>query len=368
MMGSWRIGAFRVPVTYAAALAVALGAVMSYGVASAYAAGTSPKAGRSIAVSVPPDPVSLKPGQVGRLHLRVVNPGPTPVRVTIEGRGLTLGDQGKIAIDKTSDPLWDHRVLFPSHPITIAAVGYKNLSVKVHMPKHLSPDLYFLGFVVTPIPDSTKGITVINQIGGFFTINIPGPRDRRLAANLELPGWSILGFHVFLGTELNGILHIQNIGKTAVQFWGETDTTATGGSPGQMRIPISLIPSLRERTYIVTGKPAWPIGFVHMQVRIVYPTTTETTTTQIVFTRTNLVINPLVFVVLAVFVMVAIWRRVRVRRRKAALGHATQPRHGFAFRSHRRRTVGSQQPMFRDLHGAGAPSWNLSSTPLRRDP
>jgi hypothetical protein len=342
---------------------------MSFGAVSAHAAGALPKSGRAIAVSVPPDPVSLKPGQVGLLHLRVVNPGPTRVRVTVVGRGITLGDEGRIAIDKTPDPFWDKRVHFPSHPITIPAVGYKNLSVRVHMPKSLSPDLYFLGFVVTPIPDSTKGVTVINQIGGFFTIDIPGPRDRHLTANLELPGWSIFGFHVFLGTELNGILHIHNVGHTAVRFWGETDTTATGGSPGQMRIPISLIPSLRERTYIVTGKPSWPIGFVHTQVRIVYPTTTETTTTEIVFTRTNLVINPLVFVVLAMLVMVAIWRRVRARRRKAALGHATEPRHGFAFRLHRRRRpAGTQQPVFRDIHGAGAASWNLSSEPLPWDP
>jgi hypothetical protein len=355
-------------VTYAAALAVAFGAATSFG-ASAYAANASPKTGRAIAVSVPPDPVSLRAGQVGLLHMRVVNPGPKRVVVTIEGRGITLGNEGKIAIDKTPDALWDKRVHFPSHPITIPAVGYKNLTVKVHMPKSLSPDLYFLGFVVTPIPNSTKGIAVINQIGGFFTINIPGPRDRRLAANLELPGWSIFGFHVFFGTELNGILHIHNIGHTAVRFWGETDTTATGGSPGQMRIPISLIPSLRERTYIVTGRPAWPIGFVHTQVRIVYPTTTETTTTEIVFTRSNLVINPLVFVVLAMVVMVAIWRRVRAKRRKAALGHSTQPRHGYAFRSHHQgRAAQPQQPVFRDLHGAGAASWNLSSEALRRDP
>ena len=278
-MGSWRIGALRTPVIYSVTLAVALGAAMSFGAASANAAGTA-NAGRAIAVSVPPDPVSLKAGQVGLLHMRGRQPGAEARRVTIVGRGITLGDEGKIAIAKTPDPLWGRRVHFPSHPITIPAVGYKNLSVKVHMPKSLSPDLYFLGFVVTPIPNSTKGITVINQIGGFFTINIPGPHDRRLAANLELPGWSIFGFHVYFGTELNGILHIHNIGKTAVRFWGETDTTATGGSPGQMRIPISLIPSLRERTYIVTGKPAWPIGFVHTQVRIVYPTTTETTTTE----------------------------------------------------------------------------------------
>ncbi len=109
--------------------------------------------------------------------------------------------------------------------------------MKVHAPSSLKPDLYFLGFIVTPIPDPTTGVTVINQIGGFFTIDIPGPRDRRLAADLDLPGWSILGLHVFVGSDLRGTLHVHNIGQAAVRFWGETDTTTTGGSPGQMRIP-----------------------------------------------------------------------------------------------------------------------------------
>jgi hypothetical protein len=308
------------------AMVVALIAALNLGETSANAADPSPSGERSIAVSVPPDPVPLEPGQVGVVQLRVVNPGTAPVRVRVTGRGLTLGDEGKITINDGPDPLWGDEVRFPSGPFTIPAQGFKDLAVKVHTPSSLPPDLYFLGFVVTPIPNPTTGVTVINQIGGFFTIDIPGPRDRRLAADLELPGWSILGLHVAVGSDLNGTLHVHNIGQAAVRFWGETDTTTTGGSPSQMRIPASLVPSLRERTFVVTSKPAWPIGFVHMQVRIVYPTTTETTTTEIVFTRSVLVIHPLVLVVLAILVVVVIWRRMRAsRRRRAARRHATQP-------------------------------------------
>ena len=75
------------------AMVVALIGVFSLGGVSANAAdpSPSPSVGRSIAVSVPPDPVSLGPGQVGVVQLRVVNPGTTPVRVTVTGRGLTLG-------------------------------------------------------------------------------------------------------------------------------------------------------------------------------------------------------------------------------------------------------------------------------------
>jgi len=341
--------ALRVLSTHAA-MVVALIAVLNLGGVSANAAGPSPSpaVGRSIAVSVPPDPVSLGPGQVGVVQLRVVNPGTTPVRVTIAGRGLTLGDEGKITINDGPDPLWGEAVRFPSGPFTIPAEGFKNLAVKVHAPSSLQPDLYFLGFVVTPIPDASTGVTVINQIGGFFTIDIPGPRDRRLAADLELPGWSILGLHVFVGSNLRGTLHVHDVGQAAVRFWGETDTTTTGGSPGQMRIPISLVPSLRERTFVVADKPAWPIGFVHMQVRIVYPTTTETTTTEILFTRRVLVINPLVLVVLAIVVLVVIWRRLRAgRRRRAAHRYATQPQSRPLSSGRRKSPAHARQSLFR---------------------
>jgi hypothetical protein len=331
-MGSRRIGTgLRLALIHSTAVAIAV-VMVSVGGVRAYAA-ASPTPGRSIAVSVPPDPVSLKAGHVGTVQLRVVNPGLAPVRVRIEGRALTLGNEGKVTVKDSPDPLWNNRVRFPPGPFTIPAQGFKNLTVKVHTPKSLQPDLYFLGFLVTPLPNAATGVTVINQIGGFFTIDIPGPRDRRLTADLELPGWSILGFHLYLGSNLTGILHVHNVGHAAVRFWGETDVSATGGSPSQVRIPISLMPSLRERTFAVSGKPAWPIGFVHTQVRIVYPTSTETTTTEILFTRSDLVINPLVFVVVALLVLVVIMlaERKRRRRRAALPGLATPPRSRLAF-------------------------------------
>ena len=313
----------RALLTRSAALVIAT-ILVNLSTVGANAAGPSPSPtapGRSIAVSVPPDPVQFKPGVPGVVQLRVVNPGTTSVRVSVVGRGLTLGDEGKIAINDGPDPLWADKVDFPAGPIRIPAQGYKDLNVRVRPPASLQPDLYFLGFVVTPVPDANSGVTVINQIGGFFSIEIPGPRDRRLTADVEFPGWSVFGFQVFVGTDVPGTLHVHNIGRSAVQFWGETDTTTTGGQPAQMRIPKSLVPSGRERTFTVVTKPAWPIGFVHVQVSVIYPTTTETTTTEILFTRSILVINPLVFVVLAVLIVLFVWRRIRARRRRRRGSH-----------------------------------------------
>jgi hypothetical protein len=290
--------------------------------ASGSSATPSTAPGRSIAVSVPADPVPFKPGQTEVVKLRVVNPGTRPVRVTITGTGLTLGDEGKVTVTNSPDPLWADNAHFPSGPYRIPANSYKDLAVRVHAPDSLKPDLYFLGFIVTPIPDANSGVTVINQIGGYFTIDIPGPRDRRLTADLELPGFSLFGLHMYIGKQVDGTLNVHNIGTAAVQFWGETDTKSTlSNKTTQARIPVSLAPAGHVRTFVVVGKPAWPIGFVHMKVVIIYATRTESTTQEILFTRSIFVVSPWVFVALVLIMVVLAYRRVRksqLKRRAAA--------------------------------------------------
>ena len=59
----------------------------------------------------------------------------------------------------------------------VPALGFIDLFVTVRMPVVISPDLYYIGSVVRPVAAS-PGITVINEIGGFFTIDVPGPRVR----------------------------------------------------------------------------------------------------------------------------------------------------------------------------------------------
>lgn len=305
----------------AAAVAVALTPISAFAVSSPTPAPvtTTP---RPIAVSVPPEPVTIGAGQTSIVHIRIVNPGRAPVPVTVTGRGLTLGDDGKAAITNAPDPTWQGRVVFPAGELTIPAESFADVFLTVRTPDRIEPDLYFVGFVVSPVPTGTGRVTLINQIGAFFTLDVPGPRARHLTADLQVPGFDLGPIHlgnVTVGTRTTGALRVHNMGHAQVRFWGENDTTSAPGSrtPTQQRIPKSLLPIGRVRTYQLSGKPAWPIGLVAMKVHIIYPDKTDTTTTEIVLTKRMLVINPRAIMIVGALTALAVcwWLRRRHRRR-----------------------------------------------------
>ena len=206
---------------------------------------------RPIAVSVPPDPTPIAAGASGTALIRVVNSGTAGVDFTITARRVVLGDNGRVTLTSQADPRWRQLVDFPSGVQTVAAQNYMNLAVTVHTPSTLAPDLYYIGFLVTPINSRVGNLQVINQIGSFITIDVPGPRDRHLRANLTFPG-------IVFDTQAFGTLTVANVGKAAARFWGETDTTSTpgGGVSTQDRIDKKLSPAGTRRSFSVTGKPA----------------------------------------------------------------------------------------------------------------
>jgi hypothetical protein len=206
---------------------------------------------------------------------------------------------------------------FPSRELRIPAQGYRNVPLTVHVPRHLQPDLYFIGFLVTPVANQAGSVKLINQIGSFLTIDVPGPRLRKLIGAFGLPGF-------VLGSHANGTLQITNVGHAALDFWGETDTNASpGGKLLQTRLQTSLLPEGRSRTLTVSGKPAWPIGFVTMTAHILYPGRTAATTKELTFSKRVLVINPWVLIVLAALLVAAALEITRRRLRNHEPSAAT---------------------------------------------
>jgi hypothetical protein len=264
----------------AVALAAAAGAAHAGGQARAVGGE------RALAVSVPAEPVATHPGRPVRTLIRVVNPGSAAVVVRIESRSLQLGDNGRAALGAGPDPRWRRVVRFPAGALRIPAQGYRDIPLVVRTPRQLQPDLYFIGFVVTPVAAGSGSIRVVNRIGSFLTIDVPGPRLRRLAGHLDLPGF------VF-GSHASGSLRLTNTGHASLGFWGEDDTTSTpGGRLRQARLEPSLLPVGRSRTVVVSGKPRWPAGIVTITARITYPGRTASETRQLVFTRRVVVVSP----------------------------------------------------------------------------
>ncbi|MDQ1511012.1 MAG: hypothetical protein QOG50_2856 [Actinomycetota bacterium] len=285
--------------------------VLVSGIPAAQAAPRPQPGPRSLSVSVPAEAASLRPGATGTVPIRVVNSGSTPIAVRITRRGVRFGDEGRVAI-AGRDPMWDGRVDLPASPITISAQSYRNVGVTVHMPARISPDLYFIGFLVTPLPNAAANLTYVNEIGSYITIDVPGPRTRTLAADFQLPRFA-------LTSHVHAKVQIHNVGKAAAMYWGENDTTATPGSsaPSQARLDRSLLPAGRSRTIVVDAKPSFLIAIVTMHVHILYPGRTDAGTTEIVLTKHVLVVQPGAVVVLGAVLFVAgIWYVHRRRKRR----------------------------------------------------
>jgi hypothetical protein len=264
---------------------------------------------RAIAVSVPAEPVEVQKGGITHTSIRVVNPNDFAVSVVITSRTLALGDDGKVSVGSSPDPRWADRVRFPRNALRIPAQSYRNVPLAIRAP-HLTPDLYFVGFLVTPVDADGGSIKVINQIGSFVTLDVPGPRLRLLTGHLHLPTF------VF-GSQASGHVRVTNLGHASLTLWGENDTTSTpGGTFEQERLGPSLLPVGRSRSIAVGAKPRWPAGIVTVTTRVTYPGRTATETRQLVLTRRVIVVSPWVLAALVGLLasIVAAWTWARRRR------------------------------------------------------
>lgn len=296
-------------------VAVAVGLALVLAGPSA-AVGASRPAPRGLAVSVPPEPAPAPKGATQRIPIRVVNPGNQPVSVTISQRRVRLGDNGSVSIGAGADPIWGSRVTFTPSEVSLPARAYADVIISVRVPADIGSDLHFVGFLVSPVASAPGQVTVINQIGSFVTLDVPGPRQARLKVDLQLPS-----FH--LGRQAQGRVRVANVGHSSVRFWGESDPTSwpAGSAPVQQRFDSSLAPVGTTRSLNVTARPAWPIGFVRVHGQIVYPSADRTSTKQQVFDARVLVIAPWVIVAAAallVIVILMVADRFRRHRRRRA--------------------------------------------------
>src|SRR5207249_2520322 len=160
-----------------------------------------PQSSRPLAVSVPPDPTPAPKGEIARIPIRILNPGNQPVTVSITQREVRLGSNGQVSIGADADPQWKDRVQFTPAEGAIGPQQFIDVAVTVDVPPTISSDLHFVGFLVSPVANAQGQVTVINQIGSFVTLDVPGPRESLLRAALHLPG-------IALGTEAKGDLTV----------------------------------------------------------------------------------------------------------------------------------------------------------------
>ncbi|MGH9013411.1 MAG: hypothetical protein ACRDZ1_05685 [Acidimicrobiia bacterium] len=273
-----------------------------------------PAPGSDLSVGVPPDPVIVNRGETATQLVRVSNRGKAELSVEFHQRAISLGDDGAVRILDHPDPVWEQRVKLPSGVQVIPAEGYQEYDVELSVPDNAAPDVYLVGFLVTPVVSAPGRVRVINEIGSFLTIDVPGKRDWRLEADLDLPTF-------VLGSQASGEIDVRNIGRSSLQFWGDiTKRISPWGVVDQDRIdPKLYLPAGKERAVPISASPRWGIGIVNVPVRVSYPSGTNgATSNEILITKRVIVIHPLWVVALGLLLLglvVYIWRRLRRRRR-----------------------------------------------------
>jgi hypothetical protein len=272
---------------------------------------------RPLAVSVPPEPTQAPKGATARIPIRVLNPGTEPVSVTISPRQVLLLNNGRVSMGANADPQWEGRVQFAPATATIEPQQFVDVIVTVDVPPTITSDLHFVGFLVSPVPTAQGQVTVINQIGSFVTLDVPGPRVALVRVTLRIPGFRF-------GRRATGSVEIANIGESSVRFWGESNTTSWPGSTStQERFDKTLVPTGTTQSLTVSAKPAWPVGFVTIRGQIIYPSTAASATTEIQFSKRVLVIDPRAIALLTAALFLAfllLWLR---RRRRTPSPSAT---------------------------------------------
>lgn len=300
-----------------------VGAFTLAGVSPAFAAptpapSTPPAAG--LTVSTPAGTLPAQPGTIVDTWLRIGNTAKTAISVTILPATVKLENNGVSGFSRQEDPRFAGQITFSTTQASVPANGYIQVDVKVAIPKTLIPDVYVLGFLVTP--DATgSSVRVVNQIGALIAFDVPGSRDRKLIASWTDAPWIIFSDHPSLN------FRAKSIGKSALQFTSENAINGFAPlTPADKRNDPLLLPSGLYRDVNVAWTVPWGFGIDTVSTTLMYPQS-QSGNASILLKKTVIVITPLVLMiiggtllVLALLIVLLVGRSRRRKRRAAARG------------------------------------------------
>ena len=300
-------------------LTACLTALATTGTAQA-ASDSSPIA---LSVSTPAGALAGEPGGTVTTWIRVGNNGATALPITINPATMELGDNGSSTMNPGVDPRFLNSVTLETTAATVPASDYIEIPVSISIPTSLIPDIYLLGFLVTPAPGAGS-VQVINQIGAFITIELPGSRDRRIQAAFDNAPRFVLSDNPTL------TVRVDNVGKSALEFTSETTIDGFGtANPGNIRVAPELLPSGTFRDVEITWVAELGIGVFDVQTRLVH-NLTQSETIGVELEHRVVVVSPValtvmltILLILAAGVALLVRRQKRIQQRPASRhGHA----------------------------------------------
>ena len=294
--------------------ALLVGLLAAVVLSSAADAATGPSA--DLFVTSPPDPIPATPGTVAATTLTVGNIGTTPLEVRITNQQVQLLDNGHTRFLEGVDPQFTGRIGITPNALTLAPRSEQKLNISVSMPKTIPPDDYFVGFLVSPVINSSS-VAAVNDIGGLVVLNVPGPRSRQLTAAYVGPSW----LNLSLSSSASGVVRVKSVGRSTAQF---TTTMEISGWPSPkvsyLTRPLQLLPPGLSQDIPVHASTWLGIGWSSFHTTLVY-NLTDRTTGEVAISRTVVIVNPLWFLVIPAVLLFWMWRRRRRRQPRH------QPRH-----------------------------------------
>jgi hypothetical protein len=271
-------------------------------------------------VTSPPAPILASPGKVASTTFTVGNLGHNGLEVRIIAGLVRLQDNGQTRFVEGSDPLFSGRISIVPDLLNLPARRERQVHISVNVPSGLTPNDYFLGFLVSPVINSSS-VAVENDIGALVVLNVPGSRDRKLVAKLLGLAFLNLSF----SDSASGIVRAKSVGRSTLQFSTTNEISGWPSvTPSYFTVQPLLLPPGLSRDIPVRVSSWLGLGWYTFHTTLVY-NLTDQTTGDVTLSRTVIVLNPLWLLVIPASVLLSIWARRRRRKtRRPGLHRATR--------------------------------------------
>ena len=198
--------------------------------------------GNGISVTFPAAPIPIRPGKVTDFQLKVRNDSSHSLAVTVVERSVRLENNGHEMLGIRPDATFGERTSVTPARLLLAVGQERTVRITVRAPSRLAPNDYFVGFLVSPVVTSGN-VRVLNDVGAFVVLDVPGPRQRKLTASfVGLPNFAF-------SSGVSGSIRVKSVGAAAAEF---TSTIEYSGfvspHPRAVELPPELAPPGTYRT------------------------------------------------------------------------------------------------------------------------
>lgn len=183
----------------------------------------APAPAPGFAVQVPQKPLTAIPGRTITVPILMAATS-TPLDLRVAAVAITETNTGQLTCTTRHDPAWPGAKI-NARKVHAVASAVSTVTLTVPVPDHATPDLHLLGISVVSTPSGAGAVKVRAAACLHVILDVPGPRQIAVTADLATPGWTWAG-------TVRAAVTARSIGTAAtrVRFAGEhTQLRLEGG-------------------------------------------------------------------------------------------------------------------------------------------